>query len=68
VSEEEEKKQQTIEYTKALSLYKESLRLVESIYPNSFVDGEKMLLLKTYSDKVASTQKFINTRLTPFKK
>jgi hypothetical protein len=68
VSEWEEKKQQRIEYTEALSLYKESLKLVESIHPNSFVDNEKTLLLKTYSSKVASTQNFINTYLGQFKK
>jgi hypothetical protein len=68
VSEWEEKKQQSIEYTEALSLYKESLKLVESIHPNSFVDNEKTLLLKTYSSNVASTQNFINTYLGQFKK
>jgi len=64
MSREDEIKQQTTEYTKALSLYKESLKLIESISVNSFVDDKKTLLLKEYRDKVYSTEKFINSYLT----
>jgi len=61
----EERKQQIVEYRQALISYKESLELVKSIPPNSFVDEKKTILLKEYTDKINSTEMYINSYLAP---